>query len=230
MRKWNPTLKEFNKLSFSDKKSYALGYLYNTRDSGETFINCKSKLISKKEVEGILNILHPDYKDLGMTIAIHKNRMQTIIKFINPLYTSINYGTLKGACNRIYAANHSRGRIDMFSYNHEVNKYRNKNISLKLYIINDLLHEVRHAYQLKHKESKYMNCQKNYITGGENGYSEQWIERDANAFATRIMNKHHDKINEIIGIDHEWENTWGYFRKLFGAETREYKRIKSRMT
>lgn len=212
MRSWKFSVKYFLQLDKEGKLSFIIGYLFNTRDSGETVIKCKSKLISKIEVKEILKLLHSDYSDLGMYIEVHNSTYHTFLRMMNPFNRSIDYSTYTGAYNHVYAANHFMGNIDLFSYNHL--KTKSGAIDLKLYIINDLLHEVRHAYQIKHKKDKYNQCHKNYINGGSTGYEEQWVERDANAFATRMMNKYHSEINNILGISYNWENTWGYFKKV----------------
>lgn len=211
MRKFGVTISEFVKWNFDKQKNYVLGYVYNTRDEGKTQITCKSNLIGYAEVREILSLLNYQYDDLGMAVNIHRSRYYTLLKWLDPFYTSINCDTFKGAYNCVFAANHSSGRIDLFSYNHKSSNKKYENERIRLNIAYDLIHEVRHAYQRLHKEKKYNNNQRNYIQGGESGYSAQWIERDANAFAQRMMNNNKKKINEILGIELNWDCTWGSF-------------------
>lgn len=209
MRKFGVSLSEFGKWDYNKQKSYALGFLFNSRDKGETQIICRSELISLGEVESILELLHSQYQDLGMTIDIHKSWYQTLFKWLNPLYSAIDCETFLGAYRGIFAANQSQGRIDLFAYNHKPYNKKHEAAIIRLCIAYDIFHEVRHAFQRVYKEKKYYNCTRNYISGAKVGYSEQWVERDANGFAQRMMNNNKDRINEILDIKFSWDCTWG---------------------
>lgn len=186
----------------------AIESLLGQRESGATILNNSSKLISKEEIEQVLILLHRDYSDLGMRINVHKNKLHTFLKLINPFNRMIIYPIFKMAYKGTSGGTHLDGKIEMFSYNRKVDIHAHEKECLKLFIVFDILHEVRHAYQRIHKKREYEQSHEDYIHEG-NGYGSQWIERDANQFAQRMMNNNKERISEILGIDFEWYSTWG---------------------
>lgn len=188
----------------------AIGRLFRQRESGATILSNGSKLISSVEIEQVLTMLHHDYSDLGMTINVHKNKLHTFLKWINPFNSTIIYPVFKMAYKGTSGGTHLEGKIEMFSYNRIVDVEEHEKECVKLLIIFDILHEIRHAYQRVHKKTEYEKSHEDYIPEG-NGYASQWIERDANKFAQRMMNNNKEKINEVLGIDFGWHCSWGRF-------------------
>ncbi|MEI2465121.1 DUF3920 family protein [Niallia taxi] len=179
------------------------------RSKGSTIIKNKSSIISKDDLERILKLLHKDYQDLGMKITIYKNKFQVFNKWLNILDRSFNFKTVKGVIKGNLAGNHRGGIISLFPFNYKFNSDRFLDYKFQLYMIFDLLHEIRHAYQRTYKKKNY---EVKYIDAGNRGYSSQWCERDANAFAQRFMNKHKEQINDILKINGiDWECLWGRF-------------------
>lgn len=185
------------------------------REFGETKIRNKSKLFTDGQINNILNLLHPDYKDLGMTITIYKNKRQIIRDWI---FTFKNYFDNETAIKTIRGSicgNQRCGIISLFPFNYKVNKKLKEEVNFdtqrRLLSTFALIHEVRHAYQRIHKEQKFNKLNEIYIDVDKPGYHSQWIERDANHFTQRFMNKNKDKINEILKINENWVCTWGNF-------------------
>ena len=179
------------------------------RENGVTVLKNNSNIISNQNLKQILNLLHKDYQDLGMKITIYKNKFQVFNKWLNILDHSFNFKIVKGVINGNLAGNHGGGIISLFPFNHKFNSNRFLDYKFQLYMLFDLLHEIRHAYQRIHKKKKY---EVEYIDAGNKGYSSQWCERDANAFAQRFMNKHKEQINDILKINGiDWECLWGRF-------------------
>jgi len=144
-----------------------------------------------------------------MKITIYKNKLQVIKTGINVFDPSFDFRILKEIVKGKLAGNHRRGVISLFPFNHKFNSDRFLKYKFQLYMLFDLLHEIRHAYQRIHKKKEY---EIEYIYAGNRGYSSQWCERDANAFAQRFMNKHKEQINDILNInDIDWECLWGRF-------------------
>ncbi|WP_303984218.1 DUF3920 family protein [Niallia circulans] len=179
------------------------------RLKGRTIIKNKSNLISKNELEIILKLLHEDYHDLGMKITIYKNKLQVIMTWLNVFDSSFEFPILKGILNGKLGGNHRDGIISMYPFNHKFESKKFLTYKYQLYLLFGLLHEIRHAYQRAHKKKKY---DMEYIGAGNKGYSSQWCERDANAFAQRFMNNNKKEINKILGItDIDWDCLWGRF-------------------
>jgi hypothetical protein len=171
--------------------------------------NKAKKIISTEEIEKCIDLLHEDYKTLNPTIRVFKNKIAMIpelLKIKSECFDDYKY-IMSGNTHAQYNSNSNL--IDIFIFNH-LKRYKNKEERrkyLKLYIIFNLYHELRHSYQDKYKNFKFEKERKHYISYG-NGYKSQWIERDANRFAVRMMEKHRENINEILGVTWDWNITW----------------------
>lgn len=189
--------------------NFTINLFSKCREKGETILNNNSNIINGNKLKQILNILHKDYQDLGMTITIYKSKFQVFKTWTNVLDKSFNFKIVKGVLKGKLAGNHGGGIISVFPFNHKFNSNRFLEYKFQLYMLFDLLHEIRHAYQRIHKKKKY---EVEYIDAGNKGYSSQWCERDANAFAQRFMNNNKEEINKILGItDIDWDCLWGRF-------------------
>lgn len=178
-------------------------------------LNNRSKLISDEEIEGILELLHSDYRTLNISIDIHGSRFHTIKKWLNPTNSLERQQVLIEGFKRKIGGFQSGKEIVLFAYLYKYKLRRNyREEYFKLLLIQALLHEIRHAYQMVYMKKKYKKAAKEYINAGHAGYGSQWIERDANSFMQRVMNNNKEKINEILGIDFEWNCIWGSFKVL----------------
>lgn len=178
------------------------------REGGETVIRNKSKVFNQQEIEELLNLLHPVYSDLGITLTIYDKKLSVIRDWLNIFKGYVLSPTLKAALKRQIGGNHFEGVIGIFPFNYYYSNPDNKENKMKLFMLYDIIHEVRHAYQRVHKEKEYNSP---YLGAGNKGYHSQWIERDANKFAQRYMDKNKEKINDILGINMKWECVWGRF-------------------
>lgn len=180
------------------------------RNRGRTKMRNKSKLITSKEITEVLNLLHKDYSDLGMTISIYSKKYQVLLDRLNPYKLYINKHVANQAMNGTIVGNHREGLISVFPFNYSVKggSYESKNSVRKLIALGVIIHEIRHAYQRKHKVEKYTSEKLN-----GHGYDTQWVERDANKFTQRFMNRYRNKINEILKINNlNWEYQWDRLR------------------
>lgn len=183
----------------------------------ENILTNKSDLITSVEIEKVLDLLHSDYKKLGVAISIHKSRAQTLLKCMNPFTSTEMRKSLLRASKKDsrMLGLYGRKRIVIFPYNHKTGySGEHESSCWKLMIIETLIHEIRHAYQEKHKTKRYSASNDSYIPSGK-GYDSQWTERDANLFAQRMMNKNKQEINRILGIGFDWECIWGSFSVNF---------------
>jgi hypothetical protein len=178
------------------------------REEGETVIRNKSKVFKHQEVEEILSLLHPIYNDLGITITIYDKRLGVIKDWLHIFKGYIQTQTLIEALKRQIGGNHLEGVISIFPFNYYYSSSDNKEIKKKLFLLYDAIHEIRHAFQRIHKKKEYSAP---YLGVGKKGYHSQWIEKDANKFAQRFMNKNKEKINEILEINTDWKCVWGRF-------------------
>lgn len=173
-------------------------------DTNRNTIYNHSKYVTREQINSILDLLHNDYKRLSTNIHIYGNKFRlfaNLSQFIGLLGI-----TGKNTCGLQNGEN-----IYVFCYNlkrwleksNESDKHIIKDCT-KLTTISTMFHELRHVYQMYYKYDKYMNDTLNYIGVIGKGYGSQWVERDANKFAQRMMNKYNKEINNILGINFEW--------------------------
>lgn len=152
-------------------------------------IKVYTKTIKKREIEEFIKLLPSRYRELDVKVEVYGSRLHLeISQLIN--------GRKKSLLS-LADFNPVENSIRVFTYMFIKDKY------YKIRIFESLLHELRHKYQSIYFKEKFETEAANYINSGE-GYSEQWIERDANKFARRTMNLYKNKINEIISFDEDW--------------------------
>jgi hypothetical protein len=150
-------------------------------------------MISKEEIEKCINsLLGKKYLALDINIKVYKSKYELWKDII--LGRASNCGKISGNFNSF------TDEIKIYIFNIKI-----KNISiLRLQILYNILHEIRHNYQKYYCSKKFnLDCN-NYINIGSN-YDKQWIEIDANRTARIIMNKRKDIINKILDIE---DNSW----------------------
>lgn len=158
----------------------------------------KSRHLSKNQVNEIISLLHPDYQKLKVKIKFIHHKWNLKLCMFNPIPSVTIYANENSDCIAEYNSN--VGCILIRDYKQQ---YKEKHLR-QLHTIDSLFHELRHAWQYEHKYYKFMKDDENYIGGGNPGYRTQWIEKDAYRFACRMLNKHRDEINKILGIDWKW--------------------------
>ena len=182
--------------------------LHLQRKLAKTTLRNHTDMISDFQLKQILRLLHDDYQYLGMTISIYDAPDQVKADREKHGQTYIDEWCYKDALNGTLGGYHKLGKIALFPFNHTVRNPAYRKGLMQLFSIQDLFHEIRHAYQRIHMKKQY-NAP--YITTGTAGYRSQWIERDANRFAYRMMEKHRSSLNAILGIDFTWNSCWGRF-------------------
>lgn len=168
----------------------------------------KEKNIKKDEVLSIIDLLHEDYGKIDVDIYIIGSAFSLIPLYIKGI---LDLGIIEFISfffmvyfKRSYGCENN-GIIFIFSRSIE----EERDIFKKLVIISIMLHELRHAYQYEYnnigklKDYDYDN----YIPYG-NGYESQYIERDANKFATRMLNKYAKEIYKILDLDFIYIALW----------------------
>lgn len=162
-------------------------------------IKSRSKLVTKKQFKGIIGLLHPDYRRLGTKVVVFGSKLSAYMRCLNP-FLSYSFSTYELAGNGEFSTHDNY--ISIFEF-----KYRQIDVCTdmkKLYMVDAFLHELRHAWQMHHKPTKFNRDVNNYKDCNQLGYQNQWIERDARQFSVRMMNRHKDKINEVLGIEIDW--------------------------
>lgn len=176
-------------------------------------INNKSKLISDAEIRSVLDLLHSDYRELDASIDIHGRRLHTLLQMTKLSHLGSHKSLMEGYRGEI-GGYQSGNRVVLFShlYGRRTRNEKYRIECFKLLLVGSILHEIRHVWQMVHKKKKYKTAARNYIDASGDGYDSQWIERDANNFTQRVMNNNKSEINEILGIEFEWDCAWGSFR------------------
>lgn len=174
----------------------------------KTILRNHSDIMSDFQIKQLLNLLYEDYKYLGMTISIYDQPTQVIEDRKQHGHKYIDEWCYEDSLNGTLGGYHKLGNIVLFPFNHSVKNKKYEKGLMQLFLLQDLFHEIRHAFQRVHMRKQY-NAP--YITTDKNGYRSQWIERDANMFAQRMLEKNRDSINTILGIDFDWKSCWGRF-------------------
>ncbi|MEC2403318.1 hypothetical protein [Bacillus subtilis] len=179
--------------------------LITGQDLKSNLIVNKSSVISAKEIGKCIQLLHKDYHNLGIRIFVFQNKFQALHNFLNPLGAPFCLKTIRRIFRKQLVGLNGYQIIHIYPFNYpkDLTCYSQ---TIKLLILETLYHELRHSYQ-----DEFMTCVKDskYIDGDQPGYFGQKSERDARHFATRMMNKFHDDINDILGIKFKWESCWG---------------------
>jgi len=161
---------------------------------GDKMIKLKnySNLITTREINKCLNIINRRYLNLNIQITIYDNIEQTLndkISIGENTFCKVKEGIVNGAQYFEWGWN----IIRIFPFNHS-----NKN-NIKLQIVYDILHEIRHAFQRKYAYKNYLADGKNYHEKGVE-WSKLWIEKDAIKFQSKMFNRHRNKINNILDV------------------------------
>lgn len=162
------------------------------------------KYISKKELINCLSLLDQKYHNLGLKIIFYKNSSHLLLsslinkenKFIFYLKTVILgsiYASYRISDNTIRIYGYKRKAIYEDNY-------------LKLRLLFDILHEIRHAYQRYYAPQKFKKDITHYLSSEQKGYSKQWVEKDANRFAKVMLYVYKQQIANILNIEKvNWE-------------------------
>ena len=163
------------------------------------------RFINEDELDECLKLLDPKYHNLNIKIKFYYNRLHVFVDYLRGEYNKEDFklvmkseGTC--ACYRPYI---NQG-INILVYSFNRNKYyqfwNNEIKYKKIQVMYDIYHEIRHAYQHQFAPKKFNEERIAYISSGE-GYSEQWIERDANRFSRAMMGRHKDSISKIVNLE-----------------------------
>lgn len=174
----------------------------------KTVLRNHSNILSDFQLKQILNLLYDDYKYLGMTISIYDHPDQVIADRTDFGKEFIDDWCYEDSLNGTLGGYHKLGKIALFPFNHKVKNKKYERGLMQLFLLQDLFHEIRHAYQRVYMKRQYNTP---YVNTGRNGYQSQWVERDANMFAQRMIEKHRNSINTILSIDFLWQSCWGRF-------------------
>lgn len=178
------------------------------RSNGPTWVRNISAVVKDDQIHALLGLLHKDYRDLGMTISVYGSLDDVISDRNGTMERYMHKTNLEGVFSGEYGGYHQEGFIFLYPFNHQVRNSKLEDGVRKLFFVFDLMHEVRHAYQRIYFSSRR---KKEYVEAGNAGYHSQWVERDANKFAQRFMEKYKEYIDAILGIPFVWRCCWGAF-------------------
>ncbi|MEC1406860.1 hypothetical protein [Bacillus halotolerans] len=136
--------------------------LITGEDLKSNLIENKSFVISAKEIEKCIQLLHKDYHNLGIRIVVFQNKIQALFNFLNPLGAPFCLKTIKRIFRKQLVGLNGFGIIHIYPFNYpkDLTCYKQ---TIKLFILETLYHELRHAYQ-----DEFMTWIKdsNYVDGG----------------------------------------------------------------
>lgn len=164
--------------------------------------------IRKEDIISIVDLLHEDYGKIEANIHIIGNSLCLILLYLNgtlQLYflEFLNFFFLVLFKRSVGCENNNQIFIFTNSILKEEKAFK------KIIITSVLLHELRHAYQYKYNNIRRLKNfdYSDYISYGK-GYESQYIERDANKFSTRMLNKHMEDIYKILDLDFIYVALW----------------------
>ena len=156
------------------------------------------KVISQKEIDQCINLLHSDYHGCPVYV-FHSFRDYLKWSFKERLF---DLPQLKKAWKGKTAGSYDvvENFIQIYIFNHE-----SSDRYIKQSVIHTLYHELRHYYQFTYKSKKWNS--KNVVSykWGDPKYSESDIEKDADKFAGRMLERNKEKISEILNVYTDWE-------------------------
>lgn len=135
--------------------------------------------ITQKEILECVNLLNNKYKNTTNNIKFYRNKLHAMFSYYKN--HEFNKNDFKSIINGATCAAYLTGSKMIHVYSFNIKKHTEKKY-LKQHIIYSILHEIRHNYQSIYAPKKFNREANYYISSGE-GYSQQWIERDANKFA-----------------------------------------------
>ncbi|WP_046217005.1 DUF3920 family protein [Priestia filamentosa] len=144
-----------------------------------------------------MNLLHEDYHIDPKKIKVFNNRYLFVIY---GLLKEFDIGYIKDAFYSRTKGTYRTGDDNILIFTYDLNGKRHA-----LNTIATFYHELRHYYQHNYKTNKF-NLNSATLHMSENGYNTQPHERDANRFASRMMNKHRKKLSELTDT-FNWNTT-----------------------
>jgi hypothetical protein len=164
-----------------------------------------STLISSDQIDQIVKLLDPVYQSLDVTIAFYDDANESLKK-------NVELGLSKESLSDIYLIGSIAGmHLGSLNRIHSYTFVRRKVIAnyeiLKIHILFDFLHELRHAYQQR-QFRKILSFEQLLCNRGKIPYENLWIEQDANHFASLFIQKNAINIAKILQI--QTNMNWGY--------------------
>ncbi|WP_250624938.1 hypothetical protein [Bacillus subtilis] len=81
-------------------------------------IENKSSVISEKEIENCIQLLHKDYHNLGIRIFVFQNKIQALLNFLNPLGAPFCLKTIRSIFRKQLVGLNGFGIIHIYTFNY----------------------------------------------------------------------------------------------------------------
>ncbi|CAI6269670.1 hypothetical protein NRS6120_10305 [Bacillus subtilis] len=91
--------------------------LITEQDLKSNLIENKSSLISAKEIEKCIQLLHKDYHNLGIRISV-QNKIQALLNFLNPLGAPFCIKTIRRIFRKQLVGLNGFGIIHIYPFNY----------------------------------------------------------------------------------------------------------------
>lgn len=198
-------------------------------------VRSESSVLTADQIREVLGLLHLDYQEMDYTIDVYSTvescmeanqsflgmmGREARLSYASDMGTYVAFADLEN--KRILLIEESLvARCDDVVFELERRKYGEEKYeamhkmtgvtgTIRLHMIYTLLHELRHAWQ-----SEYVTrFNAGFVETRDDAYMSLEHERDADTYARRMMNRHHDKLNEICGVDFEYEWIYGWYYAL----------------
>lgn len=198
-------------------------------------VRSESSVLTADQIRDVLGLLHLDYRELEYTIDVYstvescmeanrsflgKMGYKARVSYASDLGTYVAFADLE--YKRIILIEETlMDRCDDVVFELERRKYGEAKYeamhkmtgvtgTLRLHMVYTLLHELRHAWQ-----SEYVTrFNHGFVETRDDAYMGLDHERDADTFARRMMNRHHDSLLSICDVDFDYEWIYGWYYAL----------------
>lgn len=166
----------------------------------------KRKKITTKQINECINLLHKDYQG-DYKIKVYKTKLSYVVSMLfNKKSTLATYEDLSNTTAGQFNRYTNQIEIYYFKYHRLYqDEGNNKYDFMNLHCIDVIFHELKHYYQWNYQRLRYWNEFQFYGYFSANGLQKSLqIERGANNFCRRMMEKYHNQISSILNMNYEW--------------------------
>lgn len=191
----------------------------------------ESELLKSDDIRYVIGLLEEEYQELGFSVYVYKN-YESALRGLSGLIGGFD------PSERVefeFDLKHSMGLCDMGNGkiiviedtllnmcslamcsrmdNESVRVLCDENLpvgELRLHMVYTLIHELRHAWQSMYRGKVFDDDAKLIASRNDEVYMSLVSERDADRFASRMMNRHKDDLVRRFngGIDYDWVYGW----------------------
>lgn len=191
----------------------------------------ESELLNSEDIRYVVEMLEEEYQELGFSVYVYKNSEYAVFG-LRGLMDGFDQDErdeyLFDLRNSMGLCDMNNGRIiliedtllSMCSFA-VCSRMDNESVGvlcdetdpvgeLRLHMVYTLIHELRHAWQSLYRGKVFEDDVKLIAARNDEVYMSLVSERDADRFASRMMNRYRDEFSERfnVGVGYDWVYGW----------------------